>query len=299
MRPEPARTLYLIDATSMLHRAWYGAFRGGDGPEDPSVARLEGGKALAAVLGRFLVRVRPAYAVAVFDGGGRSARHDLFPAYKAHRKAPPAGLKALAAHGPAVASALGLKTAVSACVEADDLLAVATAKGLRAGLQIALLSPDKDVVQLLGPDVFLADPKSFEIEDADEVEARFGVRPDQFVDFLALTGDSSDGVPGAKGVGPKTACCLLAHMETLDAIFADPEGAADAPVRGAKGAVRRILEHREAVELSRELVRLRTDVVATDLQGLRLGDLRPRGPTADAVALGVELDLISRLTALH
>ncbi|TNE85919.1 MAG: exodeoxyribonuclease IX [Deltaproteobacteria bacterium] len=296
---DPARTLSLIDATSMLHRAWYGAFRGGEGPEAPEQARQAGGAAFAAVLGRMLADVRPAFAVAVFDGGGLTVRHQLFPAYKAHRKPPPPGLAVLADHGPEVARALGLKVARTPGVEADDLLAAATQRGRRAGLEVVIVSPDKDVLQLVGEGVYRADPADFALEDADGVEARVGVRPDQIVDWLALTGDSSDGIPGAKGVGAKTAMGLLAHMGTLDAIFADPEDAGGAPVRGAASAVRKIVEQRDQVLLSRELVRLRPDVAVPDLDGVTLGDLRPRAPLPSAVDAGVDLALIAKLTALR
>lgn len=295
----PARTLSLVDATSMLHRAWFGAFRGQEGPTDPGVARREGGAAFAAVLGRWLLAVRPAFAVAVFDGGGPTHRHAAFPAYKAHRKAPPEGLAALIDHGPVIARALGLRTARTPGYEADDLLATAAARARRAGLEVVIVSPDKDVVQLLGPGVVRADPADLSLEDADAAEVRLGVRPDQVVDWLALTGDASDGVPGVAGVGAKTAMALLAHMGSLDAILNDPQDAEGAPIRGASAAVRRIVEHREEALLSRELVRLLTDAPTPDLDGLTLGDLRPVSPTPDAVDLGIDLGLIARITRLH
>ncbi|MCO4743974.1 MAG: 5'-3' exonuclease [Proteobacteria bacterium] len=298
-QPEHARTLSLLDATSMLHRAWYGAFRGGEGPTDPAQAVEEGTGAFGAVLGRFLTTVQPRLAIAIFDGGGRTLRHERFEAYKAHRKPTPPGLAALAEHAPDIARALGLHVARTPCVEADDLIAVATERGRRAGLDVVVVSPDKDVAQLVDERVWRADPKSFELEDAAAVEAHFGVPPHRIRDWLALTGDASDGIPGVAGVGPKTAAGLLQAVGSIEALYADPEAAMAAKVRGAKSAVAKILDQREAVEMSWELVGLRTDVPAPDLEGLTVGKLKVRGPSPDAVSKGLDISMIMKLRELY
>lgn len=289
--PNPARTLTVIDATAQVHRGWHGLARGNP---DRAISSHEALESFAAVLARLLCSLRPRYVLAAFDSGD-SHRRSIFPEYKAHRPEPPPGLVDLLARAPDVARALGCHVVQEAGFEADDLLASAAARGRAASLDVVLVSNDKDVCQLVGERVWRADPRSLELEGEAGVHERLGVWPGQVCDYLALVGDSSDGIAGVPGVGPRTAAGLLAHCGSLAAIYEAPERAAEAKVRGAGGAVARIVEHREQVRLAWRLVRLKVQPDLPSLQGLTLGALRPRVQPTLARELGLRESLHGRV----
>jgi len=125
---------------------------------------------------------------------------------------------------------------------------------------VTVVSRDKDLAQLIGPqDVFWDYSDSAEYR-YHEIAARFGVQPERMADYLALRGDSVDNVPGVPGVGAKTAALLMAHCESLEALFDQLESVARLPLRGAAGLPARLLEHREAAYLARSLTRIVCDV---------------------------------------
>ena len=291
LRPRPARTLTVIDATAQVHRGWHGLARGRGADE---ISEPEAVQAVAAVLGKLLCSLQPRYLIAAFDSG-RSHRRTLDPSYKAHRPEPSPGLAKVLSLGPEIARALGCLVVQQEGYEADDLLACAAARGRSASLDVVLVSQDKDVCQVVGDGVWRADPKTLELEDPAGVHRRLGVWPHQVCDFLSLVGDSSDGIAGVPGVGPKTAAGLLTHAGSLSAIYRAPEHAMEAEVRGARSAVTRIVEHREQVRLAWRLVRLRIDSDLGCMQGLTLGSLRPKTRPELARRLGLEEHLLRRV----
>jgi DNA polymerase-1 len=122
-----------------------------------------------------------------------------------------------------------------------------------AGFRGVIISADKDFGQLIGDDDEQWDPQRNQRWDAHGIKARLGVRPDQVADYLALTGDSVDNIPGVPGIGPKTAAILLHHFGTLDALLERAEEVAFLRTRGAAAASMRLREHAESARLSRLL----------------------------------------------
>ena len=142
-----------------------------------------------------------------------------------------------------------------------------------------LVSGDKDLGQLLDDGVRLYDLAKGDEFGAADVPTRMGVRAEQIVDLLALMGDSSDNIPGVRGVGPKAACALLDHFDDLEAIYAGLDAVPSLPVRGAKSLRAKLEACREDAERSRVLATVRRDVPL----GLEVDDMRWEGADPDAL----------------
>jgi len=167
--------------------------------------------------------------------------------------------------------------------------------GAKAGRRVVIISGDKDLAQLVDDQVSVLDPSRQRRFTPRTVRNRFGVEPAQIPDWLALTGDASDNVPGVRRRRPQTATALLSELADLDAIYADLERVAALPLRGAAGLARRLAEHRETAYLSRELVTLRADLpIAAGLD-----DLAYRGALrGECEALFAELGFERALSAI-
>jgi DNA polymerase I len=251
-------TLHLIDASLYVFRAWHAmpasAFSDRDG------APVNAVHGFTRFLCEFLERTRPTHVLVAFDESlTTSFRNGIYPAYKAHRELPPAELLVQFGYCKRVASALGLCVLTDLQYEADDLIG-ATAVRMRAeGFRSVIVSADKDFGQLIVDGDEQWDFSRNERWDAAGVKRRLGVRPDQVVDFLALTGDAVDNIPGVPGIGAKTAASLLAHFDTLDAMLARIEEIPFLRLRGAGQAYVRLKEHREQALMSRALSAIALD----------------------------------------
>ncbi len=186
-------------------------------------------------------------AVAALDSGRDTVRRERYPAYKANRKEVDEELRRQFVHIPAMLEALGLTAIAIPGYEADDI--VAAIRAAYPEEEIIVISSDKDLAQLVDSRTFLYDGVKDRIIDAAAVAEKFGVPPEKMRDFLALTGDSSDNVPGVPGIGPKTAAKLLSEFRDLEEMYARPE--ALAPKLREK-----LMAHREQLLLSRDLVTL-------------------------------------------
>jgi 5'-3' exonuclease len=270
--------VYLIDASVYVFRAWHawGATLT-DGQGNPTHA-LYG---FARFLGELLERRRPRHVAVAFDEShGRGLRQRLYPAYKCNREPAPLALRRQFALCRQFCRTIGVAEFASDEYEADDLIGTLAARCRIEGLAVTIVSCDKDLAQLIGPqDVFWDYALAREYRYG-QIAARFGVRPERMADFLALRGDGVDNVPGVPGVGPVTAALLVEAFDSLEALFASPERLAELPVRGAARLPERLREHRQGVFLARALTRIRCDVpLLPDSAGL----LR-RMPDAAAVA---------------
>jgi DNA polymerase I len=262
------KRVFLVDAMGLLYRAHF-AFvsRPLTTTTGTPVGALFG--FVSALLG--LIRDEGARFVAVvLDSAGPTFRHERFPAYKAHRPPLPAELAVQIPYLPRLAEAMGLATVAREGVEADDLIGSLACDAVAAGWEAVIVSADKDFAQLLGPGLRQFVPargrEPAHWVDAAEVEAKWGVTPAQFSDFLALTGDASDNIPGVTGIGPKTAAGLLRAHGSLDGVYAS---LADVTPE----AVRRKLETgREAAFLSRELAEIRRDLAPADPASFAVAD---------------------------
>ena len=289
-----AKRLYVMDGTATLFRAYYGMNKV-TAPDGREVGGLLGfGQALA----RFVKEVGPQYVSLVFDGPERTFRHAIFPDYKANRQAPPEDMEHQFPLAIKVAQALGFPSFLAEGYEADDLMATMARRAGAAGIETVLVTPDKDVHQLIGPEVYVMDPKTFQLLDERSVQERFGVSPALMVDYLALAGDSTDNVPGVRGVGPKTATALVQNLGCVQDVFSRLDRVADLPIRGAKTLADKLLRGRDDAFLSLELVRLCAEVPLTD-DMMNLKHLRYTGPLRDADQLFDELGFHAPLRNLR
>src|SRR5688572_10998744 len=159
------------------------------------------------------------YSAVVFDAKGKTFRDDVYPEYKATREKMPddLGFQVEALHE--AVDAMGWPRLVVAGVEADDVIGTLTKEAERAGARVVISTGDKDMAQLVSPLVMLVNTMSNETLDEAGVEKKFGVKPERFLDYLTLIGDSIDNIPGVDKVGPKTACKWLLQYGTLEEIL--------------------------------------------------------------------------------
>jgi 5'-3' exonuclease len=196
--------------------------------------------------------------VAICCDKGKSFRHDLSPTYKANRPERDATLHHQIALSVEALAGDGFPIWAVPGFEADDLIATACAQAMELGdCHVTVVSADKDLLQLVGPDVTQKHAMKGDLLDADAVQAKFGVLPSQIRDYLSLVGDASDNVTGARGIGPKRAAELLTKYQTIEGIYA----ALDAPALNGftPAIVASLREFQPSVDLTRSLITLRTD----------------------------------------
>ena len=254
--------VYLIDASVYVFRGWFALPASMTDADGQPINALHG---FADFLARLIGQVQPRHIAVAFDESLTSSfRNTIDPNYKANRESAPPELKAQFARCRALCDALGLWHLASEQFEADDYIATLTRLAQADGQSVVIVSRDKDLLQLLGPNDSLWDFAADQHMRVEDVPDKFGVRADQMLDYQALVGDAVDNIPGIAGIGPKAAVALLNHFGTLDAIYADLESVLALPVRGAKRLHRLLGEQRDAAYRSRELARLRDDLELPD-----------------------------------
>jgi DNA polymerase-1 len=202
---------------------------------------------------RATLKQRPAYAAFVQDAPGPTFRDELYAAYKATRQATPDDLVAQIEPMLAIVAALGFPILRVAGVEADDVIGTLARQALAAGIDVTISTGDKDFAQLVEPGIELVNTMTNTTTDSAAVFEKFGVRPHQIIDYLALVGDSVDNIPGVEKCGPKTASKWLAEYGSLDGVIANADR-----IGGKIGEnLRKALDH---LPLSRQLATIRTDV---------------------------------------
>lgn len=249
--------LYLIDASVYIFRAYFSL---------PSSMCDAHGQQINAVygFGKFLADIlskeQPSHVVAAFDGSlTTSFRNDIYPAYKANRELPPAELENQLAQCQAITDLFGVTRVISDTYEADDLIGSLAAQ---SDIPVSIVTTDKDLVQLVqkdrGDEWFnYAKQERF---NYDELHTRYELKPEQFADYLALTGDAVDNIPGVKGLGPKAAVALLQAYESLAGIYQHLDEVPTLAVRGAKRLHSLLIEQQAQAELSLALATIALDV---------------------------------------
>jgi 5'-3' exonuclease len=249
--------LYLIDASVYVFRAWFSVpdnFNDHDGNPTNAVFGFAG------FLVGFLEQVRPSHIGVAFDESlETSFRNDIYPDYKANRDPAPLDLKRQFAHCRAFAEALGISCFSDDRYEADDLIGTLAHRKRPRGHRVHVVSSDKDLAQLVNDNESLWDFARNQRLDGDGIEEKFGVRPEQIADYLALTGDSVDNIPGVPGVGPKTASALLQHFGTLDDVLGRIDEVPFLSIRGAKSLAGKLREHTDKAQLARQLTGIALD----------------------------------------
>ena len=255
--------LCLVDGSSYLYRAFH-ALPSLKGPDDLHTGAIFG---VANMLRRLTEQYRPERIAIIFDAPGKTFRHEAYEDYKANRPPMPDELRSQIEPLHELIDAMGLKRLVVEGVEADDVIATLTRQARAAGIDVLISSGDKDLAQLVGDGVVLEDTLQDKRYDPTAVEEKFGVGPERIGDLLALTGDSSDNIPGVDKVGPKTAAKWLKQFGSLDELMKRADEVGGKVGDNLRAAL-------DTIPLSRELVTLDEKVHL----GVGLDDLRPSGP---------------------
>ena len=274
--PAAARSgvVYFIDASYFVFRAYHSM------PPDMVDADGNGTHALygfARFLSDLLEQVRPERIGVAFDislRGETSFRNGIYPAYKANRESPPADLERQFALCREFCRHMGVAEYASAEYEADDIIGTLAARSRAAGLRNVLVTRDKDLSQLIRDGDVFWDYSGNARYHYHDIGPRFGAIPELIADFLALTGDSVDNIPGVPGVGKKTAALLFSTFGSLDELYENLHRVPQLILRGGAAVAARLLAHKEAAYLARRLTRIVCDM---PLQA-SLDDLKVRAP---------------------
>jgi len=259
------RTFFIIDGSSYIYRAFY------------AIRRLTDSRGMATqavygfitMLQKVMRECKPDYICVVFDAPGRNFRHEMSEDYKATRQAIPEELIPQIPYIKKAVRYFGAPQMELEGYEADDLIAMLTHWAAAKGLEVVLVSGDKDLHQLIeDPTVRQWDPQNDRVFDEKAVFERFGVTPGQMVDYLALVGDATDNIPGVKGVGAKSASQLLREWGSLDGVYEHLSEISPDSLR------RKLEAGEQSARLSRDLVSLRLDVL---IEG-RVEDFAPAPP---------------------
>lgn len=263
LNPAPNR-LYIVDASGFIFRAFHAI---------PPMTRPDG-TPINAVFGfinmliKLLTEVKAHHLIAIFDASRKSFRNEMYPAYKAHRPDSPPELVPQFSLVRDACKAFNIPTLELNGYEADDLIATFTEKALTQGMDVTIVSSDKDLMQLVSEHVVMLDTlknKTFGIQDVYE---KFGVPPEKIVDVLALIGDKVDNVPGVPGIGIKTAAELIQQYGDLESLL-DHSHEIKQPSRREK-----LIQYADEARLSYRLVTLKKDVPIS----LSIDDLAKQDP---------------------
>jgi len=235
-------TLYLIDGSSYIYRAYY-AIRHLSSPKGFPTNALYG---FTQMLLKVLKDRSPDHVAVVFDLGRQTFRTELYPEYKANRSAMPDDLVPQIGPIKEMVRAFNIPVLEKQGFEADDIIGTIARECEDAGMTVVVVTGDKDLMQIVSPNVTLLDTMKDKVSGIPEVLERFGVEPERVVEILGLAGDTSDNIPGVPGVGEKTALKLIQEFGSLDALL---ERAGE--VKGKTGE--RLREFAEQARLSRKL----------------------------------------------
>jgi DNA polymerase I len=259
-----AERLYIVDGHGYIFRAHYGLMNSSRGERREVRLSTSEGMPTGAlyVFSRMLMRLEEDFAprrmAVVFDDktGVRTFRAQMYPAYKATRKDPPEELQVQMDYFAKVVHGMGWPVLAVPGVEADDVIATLVRQARERDWEVVIFSADKDIMQMIGDHVSMIDALHQKTYTREEVIKKMGVPPEKIPDFLTLVGDTSDNIPGIKGVGDKTAASLLEHYGTLDNLIAQnpvvPRISIKQPFSDP--------EQLERIQISRQLVELRRDV---------------------------------------
>src|SRR5690625_5245012 len=275
----------LIDALSLIHRAFYALPPMHTSAGEPTNAVLGFANMVLALLDD----ERPTHVAVAFDRSGPTFRDEMYDEYKANRAPMPDDLRPQVAHTEALLEAMNVVVQGEAGFEADDIIGTLATKAAAAGLDVVIVTGDRDLLQLVSDDIEVMITRrgirDMDRMDKDAVLESLGVPPERVADLKGLMGDNSDNIPGVPRIGPKTAQRLLDEYGTLENVL---EHAAD--VRGQVG--KNLREYAEQARLSKQLSIIRTDAPAAfDEEAMRM-----QAPDMDAVS---ELTARLELRTLH
>ncbi|HEY2775703.1 MAG TPA: DNA polymerase I [Candidatus Binatia bacterium] len=253
---------------------------------------------VSTMLEKLIRDKRPVLMGCCFDTARATFRRDLFPAYKANRLEPDEALKVQFPYVRRLVAALEIPCVDFGGYEADDILATLASRFEADGFDVVIVTGDKDLMQCVTDHTSLYDPMRDLVVHRGEVHEKFGVGPEAVPDVLGLMGDSSDNIPGVRGVGPKTAAQLIAHFGSIEEMLSRSAEIDSLPIRGAASVRKKIEEGADMARLCRRLAEVCRDVpVEVTAEQLHLGHLA----TGELTALAEELEmhrLVPRMRAL-
>lgn len=252
------RPTYLVDASVYVFRAWFSI---PDRFADPAGNPTNAVYGYARFMCELLEQTRAEHIAVAFDESLTSSfRNQIYPDYKANRDPAPDELKRQFAWCKDLTRSMGVAVFSDNQYEADDLIATLARGSRHSRRPVCVVSGDKDLAQLVEERDHWWDFSRRRRLDSHGVFEHFGVHPWQIADFLALTGDAVDNIPGVPGVGPKTASALLGHFGDLDSIYRRLDEITFLKLRGAKKLAARLREHEAAARLARQLTGLADDI---------------------------------------
>lgn len=258
------KPLFLVDASMYVFRAWFSMpnefF---DTRQNPTNA-VQGFSRFVCEL---VEREKPERIIFAFDESlDSNFRNELYPAYKANRDPAPEELKKQFEYCRELCRTLGFQVLSDGYFEADDLIGSALTAARKQGISSLILSADKDLSQLLGDNDEQWDYAKNVRWQLAGVKEKHGVHAHQLADYLGLTGDAVDNIPGVPGIGPKTAATLLSHFGSLDALLDRIDEIPYLRLRSAAQHAQKLRDHREMALLSRRLATIRCDIPLPDEQ---------------------------------
>ncbi|CAI1195203.1 MAG TPA: DNA polymerase I [Serratia grimesii] len=267
--------LILVDGSSYLYRAYHAFPPLTNSAGEPTGAMY----GVLNMLRSLLLQYQPSHVAVVFDAKGKTFRDELFAEYKSHRPPMPDDLRAQIEPLHKMVKAMGLPLLVTPGVEADDVIGTLAQQAEKAGHAVLISTGDKDMAQLVTPNVTLINTMNNTILGPQEVCDKYGIPPELIIDFLALMGDASDNIPGVPGVGEKTAQGLLQGLGGLDMLYANLDSIATLSFRGAKTMAAKLEQNKEMAYLSYKLATIKTDVELD----LTCADLEVSAPDVDVL----------------
>jgi DNA polymerase-1 len=256
-------TLYLIDGSAYIHRAYHAI---------QSLANSKGLPTNAAFgFARMLIKLfkdkTPEYAAMFFDAKGPTFRHEIYEAYKANRPPMPEDMAAQIPYIKSITQGFNLPIFEQTGFEADDLMGSLARIAEENGFRVVMVTGDKDFIQLVTDKTTLWDPMKDLVQDLNSVKTAFGVTPEQMIEVMGLSGDTADNIPGVPGIGPKTALSLIQEFKTLENLYEHVESI---PKKKLK---ENLLTYKNQAFLSRKLATIdRSMDLAFEPEALRLSD---------------------------
>jgi DNA polymerase I len=252
--------LVLVDGSNYLFRAFYAIWELSNSKGFPTNAIY----GFTTMLIKLLRDQQPDYIAVTFDVKGPTFRHDAFDGYKATRKATPDTLIPQIPFVKEIIRGFSIPVLEQQGIEADDIIGTIARRQAVAGMDVVIVSGDKDMMQLVSPEILMVDTMKEKSYDIAAVKERFGVGPEQVVEILGLMGDASDNIPGIPGIGPKGAQRLIEQFGSIDELIAHPERIHNEKTREA------VRKYADQAKLSRDLAQIRTDAVFEfDLEACR------------------------------
>ncbi len=250
--PEPAtppKTVYLIDGTAYIHRAYHAIRSLSNSKGFPTNAVF----GFARMLIKLMDDKHPEFAAMFFDSRGPTFRHDMYPDYKANRPPMNDDMAVQIPYIKELTAGFNIPVFELPGYEADDLIGTVAKRSAAEGFDVVMVTGDKDFMQLITGRITIWDPMKDEAINRETVFAKHGLEPPQMLDVLGLAGDASDNIPGVPGIGPKTAVTLLQTFGSMDGIYEHMDRIT------SKIQKEKLTAHKEQAFLSRELARINTN----------------------------------------